>query len=139
MAHDKFYYGDDPGSLPGQQHLDTAPPTGGDMLKSQYDANDDGQVDSSRHANESGTSTFATLAGDIADMELAGLQHYYGTDAFGNVGKWPLPIKYLFFETADAITGVDVAGPLQYYGTDGLGAPGFHALPETEILLWHGV
>ena len=133
MAHDKFYWGDDPSKEPGQQHLDTAPPTGGDMLKTQYDQDNDGQVDSSAHATTAGTSTFATLAGGIADMGLAGVYHYYGTDAAGSVGKWPLPIRYLVNETADKVAGVDVAGNNKYYGTDGTGTPGFWDVPSPAL------
>lgn len=88
MAHDKFYWGDDPSKEPGQQHLDTAPPTGGDMLKTQYDQDNDGQVDSSAHSTSSGHATTADVATKIAGVDSPGpgVNHYYGTGPDGTPG-----------------------------------------------------
>lgn len=53
-------------------------PGTGDMLKSVYDSNDDGRVDSADHA------TTANTADDLADNP--GFELYYGYDSFGVKG-----------------------------------------------------
>lgn len=87
---EKFLSGDNPAALPGQAEA-PLPASGGDMQKAVYDVNNDGKVNAADHADSAGTATTATMADDIAGMGAAGVSHYYGTDATGAVGKWPLP------------------------------------------------
>ena len=113
MAHDKFYWGDDPSKEPGQQHLDTAPPTGGDMLKTQYDQDNDGQVDSADHATTAGHATTADVATKMAGVDNPGpgVNHYYGTDAGGLPGFWPIPGATAPTYALDDLTDVTVSAP----------------------------
>ena len=95
MATDdsKFLKGDSPSEEPGQ-HLepDAAPPTGGDMLKSVYDTDDDGKVGSAQTADTATSANTATEAVDITGAASAGINHYYGTDSGGTPGLFALPI-----------------------------------------------
>lgn len=86
---EKFLAGDNPASLPGQAEA-PLPAVGGDMQKVVYDTNDDGKVNSAEHADNAGHADTATVADDLTDVS-PGNNHYYGTDAFGNQGWWPLP------------------------------------------------
>ena len=126
MSHGKFYSGDSPEHQPGQQDVDSNPPTGGDMLKSTYDVDNDGKVDAADTADTAGHATTADTATAVAGVSGAGTGHYYGTDVNGTEGVWPLPVKNLVFIEADTITGVDTAGNSKYYGTNGSGTPGFY-------------
>lgn len=94
MSCDKFYSGDCPGQEPGQQKLDTAPPTGGDMLKSVYDTNNDGRVDSATHASSAGHAASSDEATKLTGVDLPGpgFRYYYGTGSDGTPGFHPLPI-----------------------------------------------
>lgn len=90
MSHGKFYSGDSPEHQPGQQDLNTAPPTGGDMLKSVYDTDNDGRVDAADTADTAGHSTTSDEATKLAGVDAVGIHHYYGTRLDGTVGFWNL-------------------------------------------------
>lgn len=89
MAAD-FLSGDDPSQLPGQQ-LNAPPAVGGDMTKAVYDPNGDGKVSSADSADNAGHANSADEATAISGADAAGVNHYYGTDADGNVGFHALP------------------------------------------------
>lgn len=86
----KFVGGDNPAALPGQQE-DPPIAVGGDMQKVTYDTNDDGKVNAADSADEAGHAALADEATHIQNAEAAGVDHYYGTNAIGTRGMWPLP------------------------------------------------
>lgn len=87
MSRNHNFHQDDPRRRAGGDGNDGPnPSTGnGDMLKSVYDTNDDGRVNSADHANT------ATTADDL-DTTGVDFNMYYGTNELGTVGFHLLPI-----------------------------------------------
>lgn len=93
MSCDKFYAGDCPSQKPGQANSSGGGGgTGeGDMLKSVYDPDNDGKVVAAEYADAAGNAYSADAATMVAGVQGAGPSLYYGTDAAGNDGLFPLP------------------------------------------------
>lgn len=149
MSDEDFRTGDSPREEPGQHVApDLAPPTGGDMLKSVYDPDDDGKVVAAVAADSATSATTAATALAVQGVAGSGVYHFYGTNLAGVEGVWALPLplgngqemnKDVYdtnddgvvdaADEATAVSGVDAAGNDQYYGTDSGGNPGFYPLP----------
>ena len=116
-SDDKFLTGDSPSEEVGDHIVPaSAPPTGGDMLKSVYDTDDDGKVGSAQTADTATNSTNATNAVTVTGVSGSGLSHYYGTNIAGTEGVFPLPI----LSSSAVFTGLTDT-PANYSGASLLG------------------